>query len=459
LVDEFSHRIVTSHTSSARLKTVLPIPSQHSLSDSSPDQTVGFRDHIYNSVAAEKNARAAEFSNIKRALSKDAIVISDSLNYIKGYRYQLWCEAKAVGTRCCVVHVAAREDECKRWNRERLRQHGAVGEDEGGETTPGDANHKEQDVKGPAGFGELLPESHTALYGDRQDFESRSRSSSVDVQLENGAAAPSLTSFSLRDAGDEALPSLASLSLNDGSKNEPERASDKHVHGDAGANTATPSSNPQPPDRLPRFPPSLPYTEKTLQSLILRYEPPSPFSRWDTPLFTLPTTDPHPPYDAIWSALFPSTAPSRKLAAKNGTPNTTAGDTDSRGEADEVRPHAATVLPPSTSAQALQLLERTTADIVTSLFNAYKAQAIGDEGGDLTITLADETLQKEREINITISLPPGTILTQPMLQRLRRKFTQIQRGGIAHGRGHAVERGRKGVVETFGRFLEGEFGG
>jgi hypothetical protein len=46
-----------------------------------------------------------------------------------------------------------------------------------------------------------------------------------------------------------------------------------------------------------------------------------------------------------------------------------------------------------------------------------------------------------------------------MLQRLRRKFTQMQRGGIAHGRGHAVERGRKGVVEAFGRFLEGEFGG
>jgi tRNA uridine 5-carbamoylmethylation protein Kti12 len=459
LVDEFSDRITTSHTSSARLKTVLPIPSQHSLSDSSSDQTIGLRDHIYNSAAAEKNARAAEFSNIKRALSKDAIVISDSLNYIKGYRYQLWCEAKAAGTRCCVVHVAAREDECKKWNRERLRQHGEVGEDEGRQSPPGDANDKEQDVKSSASFGELLPESHTALYGDRQDFEPRSRSSSIDVQLENEAAAPSLTSFSLRDAKDEALPSLASLSLNGGSKNEPERISDQHVHGDGGANTVTTTTNPPPPAQLPKFPTSLPYAQTTLQSLILRYEPPSPFSRWDTPLFTLPTTDPHPPYDAIWSALFPSTAPSRKLTARSGHPNTTAGDTDPRSEADEVRPHAATVLPPSTSAQALQLLERTTADIVTSLFSAYKAQDIGDEGGDLTITLTDEPSQKEKEIDITISLPPGTILTQPMLQRLRRKFTQMQRGGIAHGKGHAVERGRKGVVEAFGRFLEGEFGG
>lgn len=30
-------------------------------------------------------------------------MILDGMNYIKGYRYQLWCEAKALGTMCCVV--------------------------------------------------------------------------------------------------------------------------------------------------------------------------------------------------------------------------------------------------------------------------------------------------------------------------------------------------------------------
>ena len=73
-----------------------------------PDASSTLRDEIYTSAALEKTARAAEFSAIKRALSRDTTVIADGLNYIKGYRYQLWCEAKTMGTRCCVVHVAAR---------------------------------------------------------------------------------------------------------------------------------------------------------------------------------------------------------------------------------------------------------------------------------------------------------------------------------------------------------------
>ena len=456
----FSGRAVESQATSARPKTILHIPSQHSLSDSTPDSPASLRDQIYNSAAVEKNARAAEFSNIKRALSKDVIVISDSLNYIKGYRYQLWCEAKAVGTRCCVIHVAARADECQKWNRERLRNRGDGAEDKEGETTPVDTNSKEQDSKKPAGFGELVPESHTALYGDGEDFEPRSRSSSLDVQLENGPPALSLASFSLQDAKPEAPPSLASLSLVDNSKNELGYSSEQSVYR-ADKDTDPASINAKGPHPPLNFPTSLPYSSSTLQSVILRYEPPSPFSRWDTPLFTLPSTDPNPPYDAIWSALFPSTAPSRKtLTTKNGNLNTAAGDTAARGETDEVKPHAATVLPPSTSAQALQLLERTTADLVASLFAAYKDQNIGDGGGDLFIDIPSTTDPEDvsrSKVEITVSIPPGTILTQPMLQRLRRKFTQMQRGGIAHGRGHAVERGRRGLVEAFGRFLKGEF--
>jgi tRNA uridine 5-carbamoylmethylation protein Kti12 len=461
LLDEFSSRVAAAEASSARSKTILHIPAQHSLSDSIQDPPVSLRDRIYNSAAAEKNARAAEFSNIKRALTKDAIVISDSLNYIKGYRYQLWCEAKAEGTRCCVIHVAAREDECKRWNKERLRQRGDLAEAEEEETGPGTAKDGLPDAeKKPAGFGDLIPESHTALYGDGGAFEPRSRGSSVDVQLANAPAAPSLTSFPLRDAEFEARPSVASLSLSESSSNEADSSPSTTIADiPDGADTKTnPSSTaPQPPHVPPRFPLSLPYSHDTLQSLILRYEPPSPFSRWDTPLFTIPSTDPTPPYDAIWSVLFPSATPSRKLTAWNGNPNTPATAPD----ADVVRPHAATVLPPPTSAQALQLLEHTTAEIVTALFAAYKEQNISDEGGDLAITLSSSTEQKNAgsntEPSLTISIPPATTLTQPMLQRLRRKFTQMQRGGIAHGQGHAVERGRRGVVEAFGRFLEGEF--
>jgi protein KTI12 len=52
---------------------------------------------------SEKPARGAFYSAIQRALSKDDIVIADGMNYIKGFRYQLYCEAKALSTPHCVV--------------------------------------------------------------------------------------------------------------------------------------------------------------------------------------------------------------------------------------------------------------------------------------------------------------------------------------------------------------------
>lgn len=42
-------------------------------------------------------------SAVERVLSKDDIVIADGLNYIKGFRYQLYCIARAIGTPHCVV--------------------------------------------------------------------------------------------------------------------------------------------------------------------------------------------------------------------------------------------------------------------------------------------------------------------------------------------------------------------
>jgi protein KTI12 len=53
---------------------------------------------------------------VKRLLGKEDVVILDGLNYIKGFRYQLYCEAKTVLTRSCVVHVAAPVGVCREWN-------------------------------------------------------------------------------------------------------------------------------------------------------------------------------------------------------------------------------------------------------------------------------------------------------------------------------------------------------
>ena len=62
----------------------------------------------YRDARAETEARATEYSTVKRLLSKDDVVIADGLNYIKGLRYQLFCEAKAVLTPSCVVRPPAR---------------------------------------------------------------------------------------------------------------------------------------------------------------------------------------------------------------------------------------------------------------------------------------------------------------------------------------------------------------
>lgn len=51
----------------------------------------------------EKKARGALLSAVERLLSKDDIVIADGMNYIKGFRYQLYCVARAIGTPHCVV--------------------------------------------------------------------------------------------------------------------------------------------------------------------------------------------------------------------------------------------------------------------------------------------------------------------------------------------------------------------
>ncbi len=48
-------------------------------------------------------ARGEIKTAVERLLSKEAVVICDSLNYIKGFRYELFCRARSIGTLSCVV--------------------------------------------------------------------------------------------------------------------------------------------------------------------------------------------------------------------------------------------------------------------------------------------------------------------------------------------------------------------
>ncbi|KEF55304.1 uncharacterized protein A1O9_08958 [Exophiala aquamarina CBS 119918] len=451
-------------------RSVQIIHSHHSSLDEifEPDDLVdvkpGLRDEIYNSASREKTARAEEFSAIKRALAKDNIVVADGLNYIKGYRYQLWCEAKAAATRCCVVYVAAQEDECKKWNRERLRARGKHSADE---VEPIPPSRQAPDIQGTNVLGELAPESHTAVYGDRVvEKISRSGSSSLDGLALNEPrdSRPNIPddSMTLKSLYIDEKGNGASTTgkASTGISHAVETPAQSNTGAGADISLPSPASTP-------------PYSSSTLTSLIMRYEPPSPFSRWDTPLFTIPSFDASLPTDQIWAALYPApTKPmSKKALAHLSSSQRDSNDGVRSSNSDHpqatatattgVRQHAATVLPQATTSDALQVLESATMDVVKHLLSAARdaglAGGSGGGGGNLAFSIPLPPPNANSPIEATIYIPPSTILSQPLLQRLRRKYTQIQRGGIAHGQGYIS--GRQAVIEGFVTFLDEEWNG
>ncbi|CAN0896452.1 Protein KTI12 homolog [Linum grandiflorum] len=74
------------------------------------------RNQNYANMPAEKNLRGVLRSEVDRSVSKDSIIIVDSLNSIKGYRYELWCLARATGIRYCVVFCDVEGNQCQLWN-------------------------------------------------------------------------------------------------------------------------------------------------------------------------------------------------------------------------------------------------------------------------------------------------------------------------------------------------------
>ena len=70
------------------------------------DASLGYHPEIYSDPNEEKKCRAATLSAVERHLSSNAFVICDGLSYIKGFRYQLYCIARALNTPCCTVYTA-----------------------------------------------------------------------------------------------------------------------------------------------------------------------------------------------------------------------------------------------------------------------------------------------------------------------------------------------------------------
>ncbi|KAG6585240.1 Protein KTI12-like protein, partial [Cucurbita argyrosperma subsp. sororia] len=87
------------------------------------------RNQSYADMPAEKNLRGVLRSEVDRSVSEDNIVIVDSLNSIKGYRYELWCLARGAGIRYCVLYCDVEEIHCRKWNDER-RENGEANYDD-----------------------------------------------------------------------------------------------------------------------------------------------------------------------------------------------------------------------------------------------------------------------------------------------------------------------------------------
>lgn len=64
----------------------------------------GLSPELYLTSRLEKELRAALKSSVERLLSPSVIVICDWMNYIKGYRYELFCLARNVQTTMTVVY-------------------------------------------------------------------------------------------------------------------------------------------------------------------------------------------------------------------------------------------------------------------------------------------------------------------------------------------------------------------
>lgn len=80
------------------------------------DFTTMDKNTCYASSRNEKTARGQLKSSVERHLSQETFVILDSLNYIKGFRYELFCVSKHVKSTQCVVLCDTPPETAKTWN-------------------------------------------------------------------------------------------------------------------------------------------------------------------------------------------------------------------------------------------------------------------------------------------------------------------------------------------------------
>ncbi|EFX81646.1 hypothetical protein DAPPUDRAFT_196010 [Daphnia pulex] len=75
---------------------------------------------IYSDASKEKELRSTLKSEMQRLISQDDILILDGGNYIKGYRYELYCSTKSNKTTQCTLHIDTSSE--KAWGQNMKRE-------------------------------------------------------------------------------------------------------------------------------------------------------------------------------------------------------------------------------------------------------------------------------------------------------------------------------------------------
>lgn len=81
------------------------------------------KNEVFSDSKHEKAVRGRLKSEVIRLLTRDGIVICDGLNYIKGFRYELYCASKAGKATQCTVHCDVSPQDCDSWNSDREECH------------------------------------------------------------------------------------------------------------------------------------------------------------------------------------------------------------------------------------------------------------------------------------------------------------------------------------------------
>lgn len=97
--------------------------SVHVVSENDAINKAGFeKNEFFGSSPKEKLVRADLKSETIRLLNKEDVVILDAGNYIKGYRYELYCASKAIRTTQCTFFCGIQKEKAWRFNLQRNLQ-------------------------------------------------------------------------------------------------------------------------------------------------------------------------------------------------------------------------------------------------------------------------------------------------------------------------------------------------